>query len=162
MSRELPVPKTVKDLFDELLGRPVTIGPADPMRAPDLHAQPLSCLYVDDTMTLRAIIAMDIRLAAYTGAALGLVPATAAEASIEEKELSETIAENVAEVCNIMSSMLNHEGEPRVKVHQTFLPGQMPPSDAIGYMLAFGRRVDLLIDVQGYGAGRIWITLAKN
>ena len=44
----------------------------------------------------------------------------------------------------------------------TFLPGQMPPADAIGYMLAFGRRLDLTVDVQGYGAGKIWITLAKN
>ena len=162
MPRELPVPKNIKDLFDELLGRPVTVGPADPMRAPDFHAQPLSCLYVDDSMTLRAIIAMDIRLAAYSGAALGRVPATAAETSIEEKELTETISENVAEVCNIMSSMLNHEGEPRLRVHQTYLPGQMPPSDAIGYMLAFGRRLDLMVDVQGYGSGKIWITLAKN
>jgi hypothetical protein len=162
MSRELPIPKNVKDLFDELLGRSVTVGPADPMRAPDLHAKPLSCLYADDSMVLRAIIAMDIKLAAYAGAALGLVPASGAETSIEEQELSENIADNVSEVCNIMSSMLNHEGEPRVKVHQTFLPGQMPPADAIGYMLAFGRRLDLTVDVQGYGAGKIWITLAKN
>jgi hypothetical protein len=162
MSRELPIPKKVKDLFDELLGRPVTVGPADPMRAPDLHAKPLSCLYVDDSGILRAIIAMDLKLAAYTGAALGLVPASGAEASIEEQELSENIADNVSEVCNIMSSMLNHEGEARVKVHQTFLPGQMPPADAIGYMLAFGRRLDLVVDVQGYGAGKIWIMLAKN
>jgi hypothetical protein len=162
MTRELPIPKKVKDLFDELLGRPVTVGPADPMRAPDLHAQPLSCLYVDDSGILRAIIAMDIKLAAYAGAALGLVPASGAETCIEEKELSENIADNVSEVCNIMSSMLNHEGEARVKVYQTFLPGQMPPADAIGYMLAFGRRLDLTLDVQGYGAGKIWITLAKN
>ena len=35
--RELPVPKEVKDLFDELLGRPVTVGTADPMQAADLQ-----------------------------------------------------------------------------------------------------------------------------
>src|SRR5690349_17035473 len=117
MPRELPVPKNVKDLFDELLGRPVTVGPADPMRAPDLHQQPLTCLYVDEQMVLRAIIAMDLPLAAYAGAALGLVPASGAETCIEEKELSETIADNVSEVCNIMSGMLNREGEPRLRVH---------------------------------------------
>jgi hypothetical protein len=162
MPRELPVPKDVKDLFDELLGRPVTVGPADPMRAAQLRENPLSCLYVDDKLTLGAIITLDLPLAAYTGAALGLIPVAGAQACIEENELSTMVAENVTEVCNVLSSLLNREGQPRLRVHQTFMPGQMPPADAVGYMLALGRRLDLDIDVQGYGSGKMWIALAKG
>ena len=160
--RELPVPKEVKDLFDELLGRPVTIAPADPMKAADLHEKPLTCVYVDDRKTLGAVIAMDLKLSAYAGAAIGLIPASGAEACIEEKELSTMVAENVAEVCNILSSLLNREGQSRLKVHQTYLPGQMPPADAAGYLLALGRRLDLTVDVQGYGSGTIWMALGRG
>jgi hypothetical protein len=155
MSRELPVPKAVKDLFEELLGRPVTVGIGEPFRPPDLKAQPLVSTYVDDRMTLRAVIGMDLPLAAYAGAALGLIPAGGAKACIEDKELSANVAENITEVCNILSSLLNHEGQPRLRMHETYLPGNPAPTDAAGQLQAIGRRLDLNVDVQGYGQGRM-------
>jgi hypothetical protein len=99
MSRPLPLPKEVKDLFEELLGRPVTVGPADPIR--------------------------------------------------------------VADLCNILTSLLNREGLPHLKMNRTFMPGEQPPADTIGYLLALGRRLDLMVDVQGYGSGRFTIALAN-
>jgi hypothetical protein len=158
MSRELPVPKAVKDLFEELLGRPVTVGIGEPFRAADLQANPLVSTYVDDRMTVRAVVGMDLPLAAYAGAALGLIPAGGAEACIEDQELSANMAENVTEVCNILSSLLNHEGQPRLRMHETHLPGQPAPGDATGQLQAIGRRLDLIVDVQGYGHGRMAVS----
>jgi hypothetical protein len=159
MSRELPVPKAVKDLFEELLGRPVTVGIGEPFRNPDVQDKPLVSTYVDDGMKLRAVVGMDLPLAAYAGAALGLIPSGGAQACIEDRELSANMAENVTEVCNILSSLLNHEGQPRLTMHQTVLPGQPSPADAVGYLQAIGRRLDLVVEVQGYGRGRMAVIL---
>jgi hypothetical protein len=155
MSRELPVPKAVKDLFEELLGRPVTVGIGEPFRAADLKQHPLVSTYVDDGLVLRAVVGMDLPLAAYAGAALGLIPSGGAQACIEDKELSANMAENVTEVCNILSSLLNHESQPRLRMHRTYLPGDAAPNDAAAHLLAIGRRLDLTVEVQGYGGGRL-------
>jgi hypothetical protein len=158
MSRELPVPKAVKNLFEELLGRPVTVGIGAPFRVADLQGSLLVSTYVDEDMTLRAVVGMDLPLAAYAGAALGLVPAGGAQACIEDQELSANMAENVTEVCNILSSLLNHEGQPRLRMHEMYLPGHPAPSAAAGQLQAVGRRVDLIVDVQGYGSGRMAVS----
>lgn len=158
MSRELPVPKAVKDLFEELLGRPVTVGIGEPFRAADMQQNPLVSTYVDDNMALRAVVGMDLPLAAYAGAALGLIPSGGAQACIEDRELSTNMSENVTEVCNIVSSLLNHQGLPRLRMERTFLPGHPAPSDAATHLQAVGRRLDLVVEVQGYGKGRMAIS----
>lgn len=163
MSRTLPVPKDVKDLLEELLGRTVTVSPGEPFRAVDLGKLLLISIYVDDHLKMKAVIGMDLPLAVYAGAAIGLIPVAGAETCIEERQLTAMIAENVTEVCNILTSLLNHEGQDRLRMYKTFLPGgdEKPPTDAVGYLLAHGRRLDLNVDVQGYGEGRIAVTLAN-
>ncbi|GAA1576601.1 hypothetical protein GCM10009827_118010 [Dactylosporangium maewongense] len=159
MSHVLPVPKAVKDLFDDLLGRPVQVNPAEPLRAADVP-KTLVALYTDERSQLLAVIGMDFGLTAYTGAAIGLIPPGGAEACIEDNEISKMIGENAIEVCNILAGLLNREGVPRLKLYQTFLPGEKAPTDAVNWLLALGRRLDLIVDVSGYGAGKISIALA--
>ncbi|GAA2630658.1 hypothetical protein GCM10010399_73320 [Dactylosporangium fulvum] len=159
MSHVLPAPKAVKDLFDDLLGRPVTVSPADPLRAADIP-RTLVALYTDERLHLNAVIGMDFELTAYAGAAIGLIPPGGAEACIEDNEISKMIGENATEVCNILAGLINREGAPRLKLHQTFLPGEAPPADAVNWLLALGRRLDLKVEVSGYGAGKIAIALA--
>jgi hypothetical protein len=161
MSRPVPIAKDVKDLLEELLGRPVTVGTADPIRAADLRKPLLVSVFVDDRVRLSAVVGMDFPMAVYAGAAIGLIPAAGAETCIEEGQLTPMIAENVTEVCNILSALLNREGQPHVRMHQVYLPGQTPPTEAIGYLLALGRRLDLDVDVQGYGKGRFTVALAN-
>jgi hypothetical protein len=144
MSYVLPVPKEVKDLFEDLLGRSITVSPADPLRAADIP-QTLVALYVDPAKQLGAVIGMDFALTAFAGAAIGLIPPGGAEACIEDKEISKMIGENAIEVCNVLGSILN-------------LPGNSPPNDAVGYLLALGRRLDLAVEVGGYGSGKLSIT----
>jgi hypothetical protein len=159
MSHVLPVPKAVKDLFDDLLGRPVTVNPADPLKAADVP-RTLVALYTDDRLQLMAVIGMNFELTVYAGAAIGLIPPGGAEACIEDKEISKMIGENAVEICNILAGLINKEDAPRVKLHQTFLPGGGPPADAVNHLLALGRRLDLKVDVSGYGGGKISLALA--
>src|SRR4051812_3176101 len=124
----------------------------------------LVSVIVDDSLKMRAVIGMDLQLAAYAGAAIGLIPLSGAKACVEEYQLTPMIAENVTEVCNIMSTLLNKdETESTVRMYKTYLPGKKqqppPPADAVGYLLAIGRRLDLNVEVISYGTGRFSIML---
>jgi hypothetical protein len=159
MSFHLPIPKDVRDLFEDLLGRPVTVSPADPVLAHDVKKMLVS-LYADDTLKLAAVVGMDLPLTVYTGAAIGLLPPGGAQDCVADGVITPMVAENVREVCNIMAGLLNREGAGHLKLYQVFLPGEPPPGDANGILLAIGRRIDLSVDVGGYGIGKLAITLS--
>ncbi|MEV1289843.1 hypothetical protein [Micromonospora sp. NPDC049679] len=147
-------------MLEDLLGREVTVSPADPVVAKDLPTTVVA-LYVDSTSRLSAVLGLELSLAAYAGAALGLLPPGGAQDCIEEKELSPVLAENVTELCNILTGLLNREeGTPRSKLHQVFLNGGALPADASAHLLALGRRVDLRVEVARYGGGRFSLALA--
>jgi hypothetical protein len=160
ISRSLPVPADVRDLFEGLLGRSSTVAPAPRVQAAGLR-DTLVSLYVDDALKLAAVVGMDLPLAVNAGAALGLIPVGGAQACIAERNITAVIAENVTEVCNVLSSLLNKEGTPRIRMYQTYLPGQRPPVDALGLLLAPGRRLDLTVDLAGYGSGKFSLALAS-
>jgi len=159
MSFQLPGPKDVRDLFEEVLGRPVTVSPADPVLVEGLRTTLVS-LYADDRLKLAAVIGMDLPLTVYAGAAIGLLPVGGAQDCVADGAITPMIAENVREICSVMATLLNREGGGHLKLYQVFLPGKTPPNDAGGLLLALGRRLDLTIDVGGYGSGKLAITLA--
>jgi hypothetical protein len=159
MSFQLPVPKDVRDLFEDLLGRPVTVSPGDPLLMDDLK-KTLVSLYTDDTNKLAAVAGLDLSLTVYAGAAIGLLPPGGAQDCVADGVITPMVAENVREVCNIMTALLNREGGGHLKLHQVFLPGEPPPADATANLVALGRRIDLAVEVGGYGSGRLAITLA--
>jgi hypothetical protein len=160
MSLQLPNPKDVRDLFEDLLGRPVTVGPTDPLLA-DALKHSLICLYTDDQIKLTSVIAMDLPLTIFAGAALGLMPPGGAQDCVADKEVLPAVAENVREVANIMTGFFHREGGRHTKLHQVFLPGEAPPSDALSYLAALGRRLDLTVEVGGYGSGHLAVTLTE-
>jgi hypothetical protein len=159
MTLTLPALLPVRNLLEDLLGREVTVSYADPVVKDDLPTTVVA-VYVDSAPRLVAVIGLDLPLAAYAGAALGLMPAGGAEDSIEDKELSPTLAENVRELLNILTGLLNREGVPHVKLYGVHLPGEAVPSDAAAHLLALGRRLDVQVEIARYGAGRLSLSLA--
>ena len=155
----IPGALTVRNLFEDLLGRDVTVTPGDPMTADDLPTAVVA-VFVDSSQQLYGVLGMQLALAANAGAALGLLPAGAAEDALEEKNLSPTLAENVGELCNVLTSLLNREGAPHVKLRQVVYPGNPLPNDVRAHFLALGRRLDLLVEVSRYGKGNLSLSLA--
>lgn len=154
----LPQVATIRRMFTVLLDRDVAIATTDPVMAADLPTT-LVALYVDDTGRLSAVQGLDLPLAAYSSAALGLMPATVAHESVEDEGLSPSLAENVAEVCNILTGLLNREDGPHLRLHQVCLPGQAVPPDAAAHLLALGRRLDVEIGIPRYGSGKLTVAL---
>jgi hypothetical protein len=155
----LPASLTVRNLFEDLLGRDCTVGPGDPLAADDLSTATIA-VYTDAQQQIYGVIGMQLSLAANVGAALGLVPAGAAEDSIAEKKLFPNLAENVFEMCNVLTSLLNREGGPHVKLHEVVYPGMPLAADARAHLLALGRRLDLMVEIARYGKGKLSLSLA--
>jgi hypothetical protein len=155
----LPGSLAVRNLFEDLLGREVTVSPGEPISAPEV-ALTTSAIFTDNGQKIYAVMGLTLSLAANAGAALGLLPAGAAEDSIDEKQLFPNLAENVFELCNVFTSLLNREGAPHVKLHQVIYPNQELPADARAVLLALGRRLDLTVEVNRYGKGKLSLSLA--
>jgi hypothetical protein len=155
----LPGSLTVRNLFEDLLGRDCNVAQGDPITADDLPTATVA-IYTDSQQQLYGVLGIQLSLAANAGAALGLLPAGAAEDSIDEKRLSPGLAENVFELCNVLTSLLNRDGGPHVKLYQVIYPGMPLPNDARAHLLALGRRLDLTIEVARYGKGKFSLSLA--
>ena len=155
----LPGSLAVRNLFEDLLGRDCSVAPGDPIAAADLPTATVA-IYTDKAQQIYAVLGMQLSLAANVGAALGLLPAGAAEDSIDEKQLFPNLAENVFELCNVLTSLLNREGAPHVRLYQVVYPGNPLPNDARAHLMALGRRLDLMIEVSRYGKGKLSLSLA--
>ena len=152
----LPNPKDVRDLLESLFGKDVVVSPGDPL---SLNDKPAVAVYVDPMMATTALCVLDISLAAWLAGALALLPKGGLEDAIDEGELSEMHLEAVYEVVNIAASMFNGEGVNHSKLYKLYAPGEALPGDIAGLAAAFNR-LDLKVDVAGYGSGRLSIVLA--
>ena|SRR5256885_11301099 len=155
----LPASLSVRNLLEDLLGRDVTVNPAEPPVSKDL-GRTVVAVYTDNSTKLAAVLGLELPLAAYAGAALGLMPAGGAQDCVEDGVLSPTLAENVTELCNILTTLLNQQGGPHVKLYKVYMPPEQLPNDAQAHLLALGNRIDLSVDVARYGKGRLSLALA--
>jgi hypothetical protein len=158
MTMSLPASLAVRNMLEDLLGRDVTVAPADPVVGSDL-AKTTIAVYVDRNLRMAGVLGLDLRLAANAGAALGLLPIGAVEDAVQLGGLTAMLAENVGELCNVFTGLLNRDGGPHVKLHQVFEPGELPPSDVSAQLLALGNRMDLAVDVSRYGGGKLSVSL---
>ena len=150
----LPVTFDVRTLLEELFGRPVEVKPGPPW-AP-LGAEPGTfALYVDDRLAVRAVGVCDLPFSAYAGAAIGLVPPTAAAAAVADGALDENAQENLYEVLNICAALYNVEGAPHIKLHQVLHVGADVAPQVQALSAVLGRRLDLSVAISGYGTGRL-------
>src|SRR5215218_11351023 len=154
----LPAAKDVRDMLTGLVGKDVADSPGAPVTpTPD---KPVSvAVYVDPHMAVTALCVLDLGASAYTGAALALLPPGGAQDAVEEDhELTGMLVEALHEVVNVLSALFNVPGAPHSKLHKLYAPGDELPGDIQG-MLANFNRIDLAIEVPGYGKGGLSLVL---
>ena len=154
----LPAAKDVREMLEGLVGRPVTVGTGAPVTpAPD---RPVSvAVYVDPHMAINALCVLDLGASAYTGGALALLPPGGCQDAVEEDhELSGIQAEALHEVVNVLAALFNTPGAPHSKLHKLYPAGDDLPGDIEG-MLAGFNRIDVALEVQGYGKGGLSLVL---
>ena len=147
----LPTGRQVGLLLNQLLGRTVRVeqnATAMAVRQPCVIG-----IYVTDDDVVAALCVFDLKLGCHLGACLSMIPPVIAEESVRRGALGENIAENLYEVANVMSRMFNHDGEAHVRLREVVQAlNAVPPF--VGEMLARKpMRLDLNINISGYGAG---------
>ena len=154
-STELPVAKEVRDLFEGLLGKDCDLSDGQRLTG----AGGLVGVYVDDQLALRAVVAFDLAMAAYAGAAIGLMPPGGAQDAVDDKDLFPLLADNACEVLNVMAALFNVGTAPHLRLYATHAPTDALPADVAVPLAALGNRVDWTVAVKGYGKGQLSICL---
>ena len=154
----LPDAKAVKDMLSGLVGKPVSVTPGAPVTPTE--KDPVSvAVYVSPTMAVNALCVMDLPLAAWTGGALALLPPGGVQDAVEEDgELTAMLTEALHEVVNVLSALFNVPGAPHSKLYRSYAPGDDLPGDVAGMLAAFNR-LDLAVEVPGYGKGRLSLVI---
>jgi hypothetical protein len=154
----LPAAKDVRDMLSGLVGKELAVSPGAPV-TPEPNRPVTVAIYTAPDMSVNALCIMDLGASAYTAAALALLPAGGAQDAVEEdKELSPLLLEALHEVVNVLSALFNTPGAPHSKLNKLVADGEEVPGDIVG-MLAGFNRLDLALEVPGYGKGAISLVL---
>ena len=154
----LPAAKDVRDMLSGLVGKEVSVSPGSPV-TPEPNRPVTVAIYTAPDMSVNALCVMDLGASAYTAAALALLPPGGAQDAVEEdKELSPLLLEALHEVVNVLSALFNTPGAPHSKLNKLVPDGDDVPGDIAG-MLAGFNRLDLTLEVPGYGKGGLSLVL---
>lgn len=156
----VPIPDrvAVRQFFTELLGRDVTAkdapGPMDPS----------GCYigeYVDDEGTVLALFLADPVFAAASGASLMMMPAGIMDDIRKGETLSGTLLDCFKEVVNIYSRLMNSPDSPHLRLRDLFGSPAEVNDESRAILTMPCRRADLLVNVPGYGEGRLSMLLGE-
>ena len=154
----LPAAKDVRDMLSGLVGKEIAVSPGAPV-TPEPNRPVTVAIYTAPDMAVNALCVMDLGASAYTAAALALLPPGGAQDAVEEdKELSPMLLEALHEVVNVLSALFNTPGAPHSKLNRLVADGEEIPGDIAG-MLAGFNRLDLTVEVPGYGKGALSLVL---
>ena len=157
----LPDPKAVKDMLTGLVGKPVGVTPGAPV-TPTPRSPVSVAVYVDPGMAINALCVMDLGLSAWTAGALALLPPGGVQDAVEEDgELTSMLTEALHEVVNVLSALFNVPGAPHSKLYELYGPGDDVPADIAGSLADFNR-IDLAVDVPGYGKGGLSLVIPSR
>ena len=157
-TRVLPTSKDAKDMLSGLTGKAVAVAPGAPV-TPTERSPVSVAVYVDPQMNVNALCVMDLALSAWTAGALAMLPPGGVQDAVEEDgELSSMLTEALYEVVNVVSALFNVPGAPHSKLHKLFAPGDDIDGDIAGMLAAFNR-IDLAVEVPGYGKGNLSLVI---
>jgi hypothetical protein len=150
----LPSRLSVRNLIEDLVGREVTLSDGTP---PESKNTNVVAVYVTDRLAVSAIAVVDIECAARIGGALAMVPKGGVDDAIKDKELLPALKDNCYEVLNVLAAVFNLPNAPHVRLYQMYEPGATIPSDITAMAASVGTRMDVKLDIAGYGAGKLSI-----
>jgi hypothetical protein len=151
----VPVPGAaqVGALLQSLAGCDVDVAPGKPV-LPGREAALVAVYVTDDQEVIGAVVVCELPLAAHLGGALGRVPVDEVERSLAGRGLSPDLAENAHEVLNVVAAAFDSPGAPALRLQRVHAVGEQLPAEVARTLTYVVRRVDLQVQVVGYGGGR--------
>lgn len=133
----------------------VTVGP----RLVPAAATCLSATWVNDAGQVIYGGFCDLAAAAYLGSAMGLRPVATCKDILTTRVFPEALQADVREVFNVLSRGFNDAGSTHVKLHSVTFP-PAPTQQAALLIDKAGTRKDYMLNVAGYGAGKLSLVSA--
>ena len=155
-TRRMPSPNDISTFLADIMGRPVQ-SVEKTVDLADADTIWYCGVFVEDTGTVSGAYITDLPGAAYAGASLAMIPKPVADESITTGELVASLRENVAEVANIASSLLNGAVFPHLRMRD-FVDGI--PDEVRDLVVKANGRKDLELTVGDYGTGLL-VLLAR-
>jgi hypothetical protein len=146
----LPSRHAVRSLLEGLVGRDVEIRDAAPVPA---KATNVVAVYVNDKLAVSAVIVVNLEAAAQLGGALAMLPKGGVADAIAERDLYPSLRDNCYEVLNVLAAVFNVPEAPHVRLYEMFGPNGSVPADIAALSAAVGSRMDVELEVSGYGKG---------
>jgi hypothetical protein len=148
----VPIQEDIRDLLVTLLGRGVAADKVAPLTFEDDDPGAVAEFLTDDDET-GALCVFDGAFAVRAGAALVLVPSSAAEEDLDKGDIDGHL-EVAQEVVNVLSKLMNSPSTPHLRlgsIHR--VPGELP--DGVAALLERPEyRRDFAVHIDGYGEGR--------
>jgi hypothetical protein len=151
---DIPDTKEVSRMFTFLLGRDVKVAKGSRIRTGARDHWTLG-VYVGDDNSVVGVCATDIPLAVYSGAALSLFPPHVAKNCIDQNQVEQSIWENTLEVYNVVSRFFHEAKTGMVQLGPSYKSGEDVPLEIKKFMRRSKDRIDLRINIAGYGSGSL-------
>ncbi len=158
-TQPIPTVPQVKELFGMLLGDDAGVAAGRPMAMTVDSKQPNST-YIDDAGRLQAVLVCDMAFAAYSSSALTRIPVGGAQEALEEGTLSSMMMDNFNEVMNICVILVSGDTAPHVKLDKVNHDLGSVSEEVMTVISSPSERLDLDIDVPGYGKGQMSVLLS--
>jgi hypothetical protein len=114
--------------------------------------------YNNDQGNTDALVILDLSVASSAGAALSLFPKNVVADCVRSGQLTESIAENVREIFNVITGLLNSRSEaPHVTLGNVCLPPAKVAPEVWKKWLPPSGRLDLDVSLEGYESGKMAI-----
>jgi len=156
MPHALPSTDVVEQTLSAFVRREVFVKASPAGGAPLQFAG----VYHDSSQQLVAVCFADNAFAATSAAAFALIPAPVAREAAASGKLDESLVEIFAEVLNVLSRLFTSNDSQRITLRDKYLTAGSVPADIMA--CASGpNSLDLLVDIDGYGKGRLVLGLIK-
>lgn len=150
----LPTAREIAELYTNLMGEEIEVRlrTEAPLIADNFAA---TVDFRTPEEVLAGVLSVDIELANWLGSALAMIPSSAAQEDILADRINDEVRDNIQEIFNITTSLLNKPGIPHHKLGRLYLNKAELPGEVAKLAAQSPHRVDFELEVPGYGTGRL-------
>jgi hypothetical protein len=112
--------------------------------------------FEEDDGSIRFVLVCDMAFAAFTGAALLMVPAQVAKECVAAGQCTPDLLDNLAEILNICRQCFERPGH-HIAPPKLYGSGRAIVGNVTAVITAPKQRLDLEVKIAGYGEGRLSI-----
>lgn len=157
----MPSVQRLARLFEDLLGRGTLVKDHQLTTPLARDAAGMVVEMRTDDGKLRVAAGLDQPLTIASGAALFLIPPSTARAAVAAGAMTDDVRDSAYEVLNVVASLFNASGAAHVRVTDRWHPGVEAPAEVWDLLETAYRRLDVTLDIDGYGAGHATFAIAS-